>query len=139
MDYMHPLPDAGRVTGTWLCGPSGCGKSRKAREDFPNYYLKACNKWWDGYQDEENVIIEDLDKQHAVLGHHLKLWADRHDFIAECKGSSVRLRPKNIVVTSQYRIEDIFLDKETQDALNRRFTVIVFPSGPIVDAFNKIQ
>lgn len=137
MDYMAPLVELDRCTGIWLTGPSGCGKSRKARVDFPDYYLKAANKWWDGYQDQKNVILEDLGLEHACLGHHLKLWADRYDFIAEVKGSSVRLRPENIVVTSQYRIEDIWQDEATREALKRRFKVVSFPTGPLPDIVNK--
>lgn len=122
-DHVVPPPDADGVTGLWFYGPAGCGKSRDVRSRYPNSYLKLCNKWWDGYQGQESVIIDDVDKAHSVLGHHFKIWSDRYAFNAETKGGMLCIRPKIIVVTSQYMIEDIWDDQETREALNRRFTV----------------
>lgn len=136
-DHMVALPDAGRCTGVWIYGETGAGKSRYARETYPDYYLKACNKWWDGYQDHDNVIIEDIDPLHECLGHHIKLWTDRHDFPGETKGGTIRIRPQNVVLTSQYTIEQVFSkDPLFADAIRRRCKVIhMTPKGPIVDAF----
>jgi len=58
-----------------------------------------------------------------VLGHHLKIWADRYAFVAESKGTAVPLRPTVICITSQYHPEEIWSDTATLDAIKRRFKI----------------
>lgn len=121
-DYQQAPPDADAVCGLWYYGPPMTGKSTAARAVPGTRYDKPCNKWWDGYQGEDNVILDDFDHNHKALGHHLKRWADKYAFPAEMKGTTIQIRPKLIIVTSNYSIDDIFADDPVlADALKRRF------------------
>ncbi|MDG0902931.1 hypothetical protein P6U18_23530, partial [Pseudomonas sp. L01] len=112
-DHPLPLEEMDYLCGIWLWGPPGTGKSRSARWMFPKAYPKMCNKWWDGYLNEPYVIIDDVDMNHKVLGHHLKIWTDHYPFTAEVKGHSLRIRPEVICVTSNYKIDEIFFEDST--------------------------
>lgn len=113
----------------WFVGSTGTGKSKTAREKFTGFYLKnASNKWWDGYTNEENVIVDDFDKDFHYMGYYLKIWADIYSFSAEVKnGSTGRIRPKVICVTSNYEPSEIWTESKTLDPLLRRFKIIKFP------------
>lgn len=124
VDHLTMPAELEDVCGYWYYGVTGVGKTTMAREKHPNAYFKLPNKWWDGYQGQDNVIIDDLDVNHAYMGYHLKIWTDKFSFLAEVKNSTVVARPKSVIVTSQYKIEDIWRNEpETVAALKRRFIV----------------
>jgi len=121
-DYMSKPDDVADVTGVWYHGPPGCGKSHTARVDYPNAYMKMQNKWWDGYQGEESVILDDFDCKE--LGHHIKIWADRYSFLAETKGGAINIRPKKFIITSNYLPGALWDDAVLCSAVLRRFTFV---------------
>ena len=122
-DYMKRMEDLPDVCGTWFYGRTGVGKTKLVRTLYPDAYLKKPNnKWYDGYQYEEIVVIDDLDNTHDYMGYELKKLADAYCYLVEVKNSSMYIRPKQCIVTSQYTIRDIWSnDEETCAALERRF------------------
>lgn len=114
------------LRGIWIHGEFGTGKSRWFRDNIPQekLYPKLCNKWWDGYRGQPIVVMDDIDITHECLAQQLKIWSDRYGCILETKGGAETSRYDWFVVTSQFRIEDIFKQEETQGALKRRFIEI---------------
>jgi len=145
-DYQKRAKDLDTVCGVWLVGDPDSGKSFIARNIFGEhgYYDKPANKWFDGYQGAEGewdevpeasgplykvdtVIVDDVDHVHKVLGHHLKRWGDRYSFPAEQKGTTIQIRPKRIVVTSNYKISEIWAgDSQMIEALEKRYIQYIY-------------
>ncbi|QGF19380.1 replication associated protein [Antarctic virus COCH21_78] len=123
-DFMPAMERLGGPCGTWIWGDSGCGKTRSVNDQIPDAFPKPRSKWWCGYQREEVVLVDDVDRFDVKLGGYFKHWADAYPFIGESKGGSVKIRPKRLIVTSQYRIEEIWEDEATREALLRRFVVV---------------
>ncbi len=108
----------------WILAPTGYGKSWYAREKYPDIYDKPPNKWFIGYRGEETILCDDFGPNQCwYLGWYLKRWADIYAFPMESKGGGKSIRPKHIIVTSQYTIERCFEDQETIDAIKGRFRV----------------
>lgn len=108
----------------WWVGPTGSGKSRELWQSYPSHYQKSLNKWWDGYNYEEVVAIEEWAPKNEVTASSLKIWADRYPFTAEIKGGTLqKIRPKKIIVLSNYTIDQCFQSAEDREPIQRRFKV----------------
>lgn len=130
-----------KCRGIWLTGDAGTGKSTWARalgNHLGGYYEKAQNKWWDGYDKEKVVIMDDLDTE--ALLHYLKIWADKFPCKGEVKGSTVWLHHDWFVVTSNFSIQEIcnMTDHPTKfvEALERRFHELRLPKTAQYFQFN---
>lgn len=119
-----PPYDHVSVRGIWIYGPPGTGKTHAARHFDPDAYMKPQNKWWDGYTGQQTVILDDLDT--PVLCHYLKIWSDKWSCTGETKGGTVQLSHRLFVVTSNFSIEELFVNESEsmRDAIARRFKVI---------------
>lgn len=110
--YGHKPSPNSVLQNFWVHGKTGSGKSRSARLILPEdmVYSKPLNQWWDNYQHQPVVIIEDVDPSHMKsLTYFMKIWTDHYVFIAQVKGSSLPIRPKILIVTSQYHPLDCFI------------------------------
>ena len=106
----------------WIFGAPRSGKSSYARFNFQPFFLKNQNKWWDGYQNQPYVIIDDLDNKTSDFGHLLKIWGDNYGFYGEIKYGTIQISFERLIVTSNYSPADLYgYDPILVEAISSRF------------------
>lgn len=100
------------------------GKSRTARRENPGFYTKMPgNNLWEGYDDQDTILIEDFSPYDIKQSNDLKIWCDRYAFRARVLYGTLVIRPKKIIITSQYHPSEIWDDQKTVDAIMDRFVM----------------
>lgn len=93
-----------------VCGPTGIGKSYGIRNRYPGCYCPYygnCGLWWDGYCEQEVVLLEEFAGQ-IQLQKLLQL-LDPYPAQVECKGGSVAARYKVVFIVSN-RCPELWYD-----------------------------
>lgn len=107
----------------WYWGETGAGKSyraeQEAAEDGRRLYRQNGSSWWDGYDGDELVVIDDLEE--TVRFRDLLKILDVYNILVPTKGSHTWLKCEKIWVTASYPPEKI--DQGGQIA--RRCTKVV--------------
>lgn len=112
-------------------GETGTGKSRKAWDlaGWDAYPKDPNTKFWDGYQQHKNVVIDEF--RGIISISNMLRWLDRYPVCVEIKGSAVPLVATTIWITSNVNPRDWYkdIDNATKEALLRRLiiTQFVFP------------
>ena len=83
------------------------GKTKEAYRMFPNLYSAMSVKWWDGYEGEKEVLIDEFWKDFYKY-HELLRLLDRYPYKVEKKGGWAHLQATTIVITAPYRPEDMY-------------------------------
>lgn len=109
----------------WYYGLTGTGKSKLAFKTFEgkDYFVaNETNKWWDGYDGHQNIIIDDMRSNFATY-HCLLRLLDRYEHKIEYKGGFRQFKGKHIIITSSETPEEMFHWEVSE--LMRRITKLI--------------
>lgn len=118
----------------WISGPSGCGKSKLAWKEcgipWDEVYVKSVGKFFDGYDGQEVVILDDFRVQDIELAQLLRLM-DRYPERVEIKGGSRMWKCDKLIITSIKTPEECyeFLQDEPLYQITRRIDMRVTWDG----------
>ena len=111
-----------------IWGESGTGKSQGVREYLEKrdiyYYVKnTSTKWWDGYDGEETVIIDEFRDTWWELDYFLGL-VDKYEFRVEYKGGTRQMRARNFYITTDLEPGSWFVGQRPGKQVVRRITKV---------------
>lgn len=117
------------TTGVWYYGSTGTGKSHQAFEGFSpdtHYVLPNDRGWWDGYVQQDIVIINDF-RGHLSYDFMLQL-VDKWPFSVPRRGREpMPFISKKVIVTSSLSPHEVYNRREQNDSIKqllRRFEII---------------
>lgn len=119
-------------------GLPGSGKTRSVYDEFgvDDVYAKAPGKWWDCYNGERVVLIDDFDPSdyfNIVYSYYLKL-LDRYPMMVEPKGGMTQFRSHIIIFTSNFDPNGWFREKKNRKAFMRRIKEVRHFEGGIEES-----
>jgi len=96
---LHLVPQFRQLVNVLVWwGVPGSGKSYRAHANYPGAYWKSCDKWWDTYQGEKVVIVDDFAGEWTFQ--YWKRITDKYPLRVEYKGGTVGAQWDTIIFTS---------------------------------------
>lgn len=121
-------PTTRTTSASVFWGTSGAGKSYRARSEAGDdaYFKVPSTKWWDGYQGQINVVIDEFSGQISLC--HILRWLDNYPCYVEIKGGATPLKAERFWITSNVSPNDWYPDatEEQRRALRRRIQITHF-------------
>jgi len=107
----------------WLWGLAGTGKTRFVVDKFgaDKVYMKDGTSWWDGYSQQEAILIDDFDNN--IPYRTLLRILDRYRYQGQVKGGYVNINSPYIYITCEWPPEHYWQGNEL-DQVKRRLTSV---------------
>lgn len=107
----------------WRWGKAGTGKTRWVFEKhgFKNVYLKDGTSWWDGYNQQDVILMDDFDN--SIPYRTLLRILDRYNEQGQIKGGYVPINSPYIFITCEHPPE-YFWSGNTLSQVTRRLTSV---------------
>ncbi len=111
-----------KVKTLHIHGKTGTGKTRKAMSFSDDTYKIQGNalQWWDGYEGEKTLVIDEYDNQISCT--ELLGILDGYQLRLPIKGSFTYANWDNVIITSNYKKLHEGAKKMHKNALKRRIT-----------------
>lgn len=104
-----------KTTVYWYYGSTGTGKSRRVHELEPDAYWKpATNRWWDGYDGQEAIVIDDYRRDFCTFAELLRLF-DRYPYSVEIKGGTKSFVSRRIYITTPKSPQETWEGRTEED------------------------
>lgn len=114
------------VKVTLICGPTGSGKTSsvldKHNDDVYTVEFSHSNIWWDGYEDEKVILLDDYDNNFRIT--RLLRILDQYKLQIPIKGGFKYAKWDEVYITTNLRIDELHSNakREHRNALFRRVT-----------------
>lgn len=108
----------------WLYGESGSNKTKYAVEYLkslgvgPIYWAPNTGGWFDGYDLQECVLIDELDKHQYTTSEFLRM-TDRYPFKVKTKGGHEPFQARYVMITSHHPPEYFFPADRMKEIIRR--------------------
>lgn len=122
----------------WYWGNKGSGKTHAAKKISNNYYIKKNNKWWNNYNFEDVIIIDDFEPC-SYNYRELLLLLDENKYDGETKGGYVSINSGTIVITCEEPPYNFWEGNKLWQVLRRINEVICFNKPSLKNVDENIQ
>jgi hypothetical protein len=106
----------------WRWGLAGSGKTLGAASAHPSHYIKDGTQWWDGYEQQPAIIIDDFDGRWPFRD--LLRLLDRYQYQGQFKGGYIPINSPFIYITCEFPPEQLWVGNELAQVVRRLSEVI---------------